>query len=85
MHIKEYMLKTGLTANALAKLLDCSRAQITLIRGNKPVSEKFARHVQRITKGAVKVEELTNPKSEKIIPIPELLPLYDEEEGKFWA
>jgi len=85
MHIKEYMLKTGLTADALAALLDCSRAQITLIRANKSVSEKFARHVQRITRGAVRVEDLINPKSEKVIPIPEPLPLFDEEEGKFWA
>lgn len=79
MNIKEYMLKAGLTAEALAELMDCSRQQITLVRRGKKVSEKFARQIQRITKGLVTVAEVMNPTIETL---PKPKPLFDEEGDK---
>ncbi len=81
MDIKEYMFRQGLTLAALAKLLDCSRHQITLMRAGRKVSEKFARQVERVTKGIVSKEDILNP-STKLIPLPDPVPLYPEEGDK---
>lgn len=77
MNIKEYMLKAELTTQSLAALMDCSTAQITLLRAGKKVSKKFARQIERVTKGMVKAEDVLNPP--KIEPLPTPEPLYPDE------
>lgn len=82
MNIKEYMFRQGLTTQSLAALMDCSTAQITLLRSGKRVSKKFARQVERVTKGLVSADEVINPP--KLVPLPSPKPLYsdDQEDGK---
>ncbi len=65
MDLREYMFRNRLSSVQLAKDLDCSRGQITLMRMGKRVGKRFALDVEKITGGMVTVGELINGKPQR--------------------
>ena len=61
MHIKEYMFRKQFTSVELAKLLGCSRQQITAIRLGKRPGKRFAKDLVEFTEGLVSMDEILNP------------------------
>lgn len=65
MDLRRYLFENRITAKAFAQLMDCSRQQIGLVVAGKPVGKKFARQIEKATKGVVmRYEVITREISE---------------------
>lgn len=71
MDLREYMFRKRLTNKQMAALLDCSEPQIILVRRGKPVSEKFARQLERATNGEIQRTEVVTKATIIPLPVPE--------------
>lgn len=58
MDLRRYMFEHRLTSVELAKQLECSRALVTMAKGGKRVSRRFAKDIERLTNGEVTVKEI---------------------------
>ncbi len=71
MDLREYLFRKRMTIPCLAKMLDCSRQQIGLVKAGRPVSKKFARQIERVTNGEVTVDEVVTSGTIITLPTPE--------------
>jgi plasmid maintenance system antidote protein VapI len=61
--LKEYILLNRMSIEDFARQVDFSRNHVSLImNGRKPMTQKFARAVDRVTKGAVQMENIVEKK-----------------------
>ena len=58
MDLRQYMFENRLTSVEVAKRLECSRQLVTMVRGGKRVSKRFARDIERMTQGQVTVKDI---------------------------
>lgn len=62
MLLKEYLAKYRITQQEFADMLGSGRSTVVRIAGGHPASFKYAREIEKLTKGEVSFEELKDPK-----------------------